>query len=971
MGSPTNRKIEDNVFILALQDQVVFPHIQTSISLKRRTFEQLCEHCERHHTNDIAVILMRPGKHKDEDVHEMGTLCKLISSSSSQSGKKDEVTVIEVKGSARFRVLNFNQTQPYRTGTVELIDQNEEGDNGTVEVKALMNSVQQLLSKHLRNQLNKAAADPIVLPDGKPIQWPNSGSLLADMVGAGLGQLTTAERQQVLAIIPVQYRLELVLELLSKVGEAQRISKEINSNIRAKSEEEFREVMLRRQMEEIQKELRKIKKGNKNSVSEDSAGDASTDEDQFSVDQEEEEDEVAALKDSLSRAGLSAEAQKIAKRELRRLQSIQPQNPEYMVCRTYLETLAGLPWNKSSDGEQNLDLNNAREILEADHYGLEVVKTRILEFLAVHKMRGDMKGPILCLHGPPGVGKTSLGKSIAKALGRQFHRVALGGVRDEAELRGHRRTYIGSMPGVIIQSLTSSKVNNPVVLLDEIDKLSNSNMGNPSGALLEILDPEQNNTFKDNYLNCAFDLSKILFICTCNDLHTIDRPLLDRMEVIDLSGYTIEEKVVIAKRHLIPKQLQTHALHKKVPQVPEFCDTEEATEWNMSGPVLVEKQKKDDKDELGEPLLVLEDSTVTDLVSKWTTENGVRSLERKIAEVCRWAALRTVSGPGIHLVDATTKEKEEEREQALAECGPDEKGVITVESRHLPHIVGVEIFEPDLAERLSVGVAMGLGVTSTGGQLLFVEATRHKGSGRLTVTGQLGDVMRESVMAAMTLLKTKSPTKAPQTESAKVDKPLSDLPPLAPMTDSIPVMASGGQAFRIPRSLDSHVRSTLHCSLSLSSKESSNPSEQVTKQVQRLFSRVDETSAFNSDDVHIHFPAGGIPKDGPSAGVAATLALASLLFNRPVRSDTAVTGEITLRGHVLPVGGIKDKVLAAHRAGLRHVLIPHGNTRHAVNDLPSSVAKEIEVHFVKHIDEALYWMFSNDHSNVTPPLSKL
>merc|ERR1719387_766165 len=635
-----------------------------------------------------------------------------------------------------------------------------------------------------------------------------------------------------------------------------------------------------------------------------------------------------------------------------------------MVCRTYLETLAGLPWQKSSNQEEELDLSEARNILEDDHFGLEKVKQRILEFLAVHKMRSDMRGPIMCLHGPPGVGKTSLGRSVAKSLGRQFHRIALGGVRDEAELRGHRRTYIGSMPGVIIQSLQSSKVSNPVVLLDEIDKLTKNGMFNPSGALLEILDPEQNHTFKDNYINCAFDLSKILFICTCNEIQTIDRPLLDRMEVIDLSGYTVEEKSAIATRHLIPKQLKTHALHKKITQGPTVEPESEPVVADAQAP---EPEKEKDEEELGEPLLALSDSAVTDLVLKWTSESGVRSLERKIAEICRWAALRNVSGPGLNMIDETNREKEEEKERALAECGPDEQGVITVDSKHLPHIVGVEIFEPNLAERLTIGVSMGLAVTSTGGQLLFVEATRHKGSGRLTVTGQLGEVMRESVMAAVTLLKSKTPT-PPKTEGAENEKPLTGLPSLSPSNESIPTpaIASGMQVSRIPTNfLESQFRPNLHLDLNVpavsnNSKDSCNPFEQVTKQVQTLFSRLDEKSSFGSDDVHIHFPAGGIPKDGPSAGVAATLALASLLFGRPVRSDTAVTGEITLRGHVLPVGGIRDKVLAAHRAGVRHVLLPFANQRHVKDELPASLAGGIEIHYVKHIDEALNWAFA-DH----------
>jgi len=932
---------------------------------------------------------MRPGKRGEDDVYEVGTLCKLIShsqnSTSSRSDKKDEViTAIAVEGRSRFTLVNFNQTSPYRIATINLISENEEGDG--VEVKALRSSVQQALLKHLKENLgnegnnSQNGAGLSALLGGKQIKWPSSASLLADMVGAGLLQLTTAERQQVLENLSVRKRLEVVLDLLTKVGEAHRISNEINSNIRAKTEEEFREVVLRRQMQELQNEMRKLKSGKKgskkNAIHDDADAEGSTEsgEETDEEEDEEEEDDVKTLKIALSKAGLSAEAQKISKRELRRLGSIQPHHPEYIVCRTYLETLAGLPWNKSSEGENSLDMAGARAILEADHYGLEMVKRRVLEFLAVHKMRGDMKGPILCLHGPPGVGKTSLGKSVAKALGRQFHRVALGGVRDEAELRGHRRTYIGSMPGVIIQSLTASKVNNPVILLDEVDKLTKNNMFNPSGALLEILDPEQNHTFKDNYVNCSFDLSKCLFIATCNEVNTIDRPLLDRMEILELSGYTIEEKVAIAERHLIPKQLRTHALHRPLAkELSNESQEENAQDGDNAPPKKPLESAKEEKveEELGQPLLVLTPSAVTDLVSKWTAESGVRSLERKIAEVCRWAALR-MAGPGAAMFDANNKEKEEEKERALADCGPNADGVVHVDSRHLPYIVGVEIFEPDLAERLSIGVAMGLGVSSAGGQLLFVEATRHRGHGKLTVTGQLGDVMRESVLAAMTLLRSMTPNpKSHPAEKSWNEGPL----PYSPMGESPSgaalSMAGARQASGPILSLHSNMTSSL--GFSNGSKFSSSiPSEQVTKQVQTLFSRLEEKDLFGSDDVHVHFPAGGIPKDGPSAGVTTTLALASLLLGRPVRSDTAVTGEITLRGHVLPVGGIKDKVLAAHRAGLKHVLLPHANQRHAANDLPASVVKEIELYYVKHIDEALYWMFCEDNEgSVAPLLSKL
>jgi ATP-dependent Lon protease len=478
------------------------------------------------------------------------------------------------------------------------------------------------------------------------------------------------------------------------------------------------------------------------------------------------------------------------------------------------------------------------------------------------------------------------------------------------------------MPGSIIQSLISLKSKNPVILLDEVDKLTRNAMFNPMGALLELLDPEQNHLFKDHYINLPFDLSNVLFLCTCNDLAPIDRPLLDRMEIIDLSGYTVEEKVHIATTHLLPKQRKLHALEKADPE-----EVKEADEDPEDGPALSAEEQREADEEAAEllkaeeepagehtsgpeePLLSLTKVAIVDLVSKWTMESGVRSLERRIAQLCRWAALR-LAGTGPQegkdgsppAPSEEMSEKERLAEAALAECGPQADGKMVVDAQHLPHIIGAELFEPDLAERLTVGVSMGLSVSSVGGQLLFIEASRNKGSGRMTITGQLGEVMRESVSTAMSLL-----------------------------------------------------RSKLYA-LAMGASDKAAASE-VFKQLSAQAGN-ERKDPFGSDDIHVHFPAGGIPKDGPSAGVATTLALASLLMGRPVRSDTAVTGEITLRGHVLPVGGIRDKVLAAHRAGVKHVLLPFANQRHVKDELPASLMGGIEIHYVKHIDEALAWAFA-------------
>jgi len=933
----------DNVFVLCLNQQVIFPAIRTNVTVPPQTFAELCDYCEKYDSTHIGMVATKKGDKGGEEPYEIGTYCRIASHSQStaKSGDKEvSIVTLSIEGQSRFKVMKFNQTSPYRLANIQLLEERGEGAEALpAEVKGLKQQVEELVVELLkedsqdRNGGNAGGMlKNLFSTNRQRIRWPGSPAVLADMVGAGLSQLSVAERQQVLETLNVKRRMELILELVRKVVEVQRLSREISQKMQKRTEDELRETVLRRQLQDLQREMRKLKggKGEGQSAEGEDASDGvdSIDDEE----EEEEEDDISSIREALKKAQLSPDAKKIAVRELKRLQNIQPQHPEYTVCRTYLETLSNLPWTATT--KDDVDLPTAREILEKDHYGLEKVKLRILEFLAVQKMRGDMKGPILCLHGPPGVGKTSLGRSIAKALGRKFHRIALGGVRDEAELRGHRRTYIGSMPGSIIQALTSLKVKNPVILLDEIDKLTRNSHFNPSGAMLELLDPEQNHTFKDHYINTPFDLSGVLFLCTCNDLATIDRPLLDRMEVIDLSGYTVEEKIHIALTHLLPKQRKLHALEAPDPEeADQDPDDEEASDdKDEKSEEEVEIALEEQRPPPEEPLLNLTKVALADLVSKWTMESGVRNLERRVAQICRWAALRLAGAGGAKAAELQS-EADRLAEVALAECGPaGPDGKIMVDAHHLPHIVGAEIFEPDLAERLTVGVSMGLSVSSVGGQLLFIEATRNKGTGRLTITGQLGEVMRESVSTAMSLLRSKLYLAAAAT------------PALAPaLTAPTPTASGGGTG---------------------SPASSSSSSLEV---LQQLSTQSDgKKDPFGNDDVHVHFPAGGIPKDGPSAGVATVLALASLLLNRPIRSDLAVTGEITLRGHVLPVGGIRDKVLAAHRAGVRHVLLPFANQRHVKDELPASAASEMNIHFVKYIDEALAFAFAENGKSWEP-----
>jgi ATP-dependent Lon protease len=654
---------------------------------------------------------------------------------------------------------------------VQIID---EPDEKTLEVEALVMNAKKLFKKlsEMASYLSSDLASVIINME--------SAGKLADLIASSL-KISTEEKQEVLESVILKERLEKVNVLLNKEINILEIGNKIQTQVKGEIDKTQREYYLREQMKAIQKELGE---GDERGL------------------------EVEEFREKIEKAKMPAEVKKIAEKELKRLSKMHPASAEYSVCRTYLEVLTELPWMVGTD--DNLDVKAAAQVLEEDHYDLEKVKKRILEYLAVRQLKADMKGPILCFVGPPGVGKTSLGRSIARALGRKFIRISLGGVRDEAEIRGHRRTYVGALPGRIIQSIKKVGSNNPIFMLDEVDKIGTDFRGDPSSALLEVLDPEQNFAFSDHYLEVPFDLSKVMFIATANLLDPIPAPLQDRMEVIEIPGYTDEDKLRIATNFLIPKQRAEHGL--KLEQI------------------------------------TFEDQAVKEIIRSYTREAGVRNLEREIATICRGTAKEVVEGS---IENATVTEE-------------------TI-SKYLGPIK----FFSEVAERTAVpGVATGLAWTAFGGDILFVEATKMKGKKTLQLTGHLGDVMKESAHAALSYLRSKA------------------------------------KDLNIPEDF------------------------------------------FEEYDIHVHVPAGAQPKDGPSAGVTLFVALLSLFVNRPIRSDVAMTGEITLRGAVLPVGGIKEKVLAAKRAGLKKVILPDRN-RKDLEDVPANVKEGLEFHFIKRIDEII------------------
>jgi ATP-dependent Lon protease len=685
------------------------------------------------------------------------------------------------EGTERVKLTNFTQVQPFLTAEYETVD--DIVPEASPELEALQRNVV--------GQFREIVTSSPTLSDDLQTIAINidEPSRLSDFIASSLPFLTTSERQELLETADVKARLEKLNSHLAKEIEVQQLRNKIQNEVQDAVQQSQRDYYLREQMKAIQKEL---------------------------GDQDETQKDVQELKEKIEAAGMPEDVKKDALKELNRLSRMNPAAADYSLTRNYVEWLAVLPWSKHSASE--VDIKKAQDVLDEDHYGLRKVKDRILDYLSVRRLKPDMKGPILCFVGPPGVGKTSLGRSIAKALGRKFSRISLGGMHDEAEIRGHRRTYIGALPGQIIQHLKRVEVNDPVFMLDEIDKLGRDFRGDPASALLETLDPEQNNTFRDNYLDQPFDLSHVLFICTANQLDTIPGPLLDRMEIIELTGYTEEEKVSIAERYLIPRQIKENGI------------TPETVEFPTASVALIARH--------------------------YTREAGVRRLEQLIGTVCRKTARRVAEG--------------------AIDPAKGEKLVITPEIVH-EFLGGIKVrVDTEIAERTKrPGVAVGLAWTPVGGDVLFIEANKMKGKGHFSMTGQLGDVMKESVQAAHTWIRSNA------------------------------------------------------ASLGLD--------EDVLKEL----------------DIHVHVPAGAIPKDGPSAGVTMATALVSLLTDKPVRPLLAMTGEITLSGNVLPVGGIKEKFLAAKRAGVRDVILPIDVKSNAEEDLSPDQTEGVTIHYASRIEDVL------------------
>jgi len=770
-GTPVDKiEIAEELPVLPLKDTVIYPHIVAPLLV---TEEPLIKLIDDALAGDriVAVFAVKEGVEDEmprpEDLHDVGSAVAVARMFKLPDGKMQML----VQGITRIKAVEFTQTQPYLKAKIErLTDVLED----TVEVEGLarnaLNLFRQIVSlaPYLPEEIYIAAMN---------VSEPND---LADFLAANIN-LETQQKQELLEELNVKERLRKLTVFLNHEVEVLEIGSKIQSQVQSELGKGQREFYLREQMKAIQKELGEM---------------------------DEKSMEINELRDEIEASGMTEEARKEAERELDRLENMPQAAAEYTVARTYLDWMVSLPWQKST--EDNLDVKRAAKILDEDHYDLERVKERIVEYLSVRNIKKDTKGPILCFVGPPGVGKTSLGHSIARALGRNFHRISLGGVRDEAEIRGHRRTYVGALPGRIIQGLRKAGTNNPVFMLDEVDKLGVDFRGDPAAALLEVLDPEQNNSFSDHYLDVAFDLSHVMFITTANQMFTIPPALLDRMEVLELAGYTEPEKVKIAKQFLVPRQLEEHGLANK-------------------------KVKIDDE-------------TLHAIIRNYTREAGVRNLEREIAGVMRKIARRVAEG----------------------EIGP-----FRVKAKDLHGMLGPIRFRQEVIDKADeVGVSTGLAWTEVGGEILFVEAESYPGKGALTLTGKLGEVMQESARAAVTYAR------------------------------------ANAQKLGIAEDF------------------------------------------FDKHDMHIHVPAGAIPKDGPSAGVTMAAALVSEATGMPVRKNVAMTGEITLRGKVLPVGGIKEKVLGAHRAGVKKVILPEDNDKD-LEEVPDFVKEEMEFSFVKAVDEIM------------------
>lgn len=764
-------EIPDTLPVLPIRDIVVFPYMILPLFVGREMSIRSIDHALN--SNRMIMLLTQKDLNIEnpttDDLFTVGTVGIIMRMLKLPDGR----VKILIQGLTKARVLSFTKTEPMFMAAIERIP-DQKIEEISIEIEALIRTVKEQLDKAV--SLGKA-----ILPDIMVVvENLSDPGRLADLVASNLG-LKTEQAQEILEIDDPVTRLKKISDILSREIELLLVQQKIQTEARGEIDRTQREYFLREQLKVIQKELGEI---------------------------DERAEEIKEFRKKIEEAKMPEKVMKEAEKQLRRLEKMHPDSAEAATVRTYLEWMVELPWSKTT--KDNLDIRAAEKVLNKDHYDLEKVKERILEYLSVRKLKEKMKGPILCFIGPPGVGKTSLGKSIARALGREFVRMSLGGVRDEAEIRGHRRTYVGALPGRIIQGIRQAGTNNPVFMLDEIDKIGMDFRGDPSSALLEVLDPEQNNAFVDHYLGVPFDLSNVMFITTGNLADTIPGPLRDRMEVIYLSGYTTEEKLGIAKNYLLPKQLEEHGLTKRNLRVT--------------------------------------DTALQLLISQYTREAGVRNLEREIANLCRKVAKR------------------------IAEGAP-KKFLITTKNLH--RYLGVPKYLPEEEmEKDEVGVATGLAWTETGGDIIYVEATTMKGKGSLTLTGQLGDVMKESAQAALSYIRSRAKK--------------------------------------------------------LGIKED-------------IFSRT---------DIHIHVPAGAIPKDGPSAGITMATAIASALTGIHVNKNVAMTGEVTLRGRVLPIGGLKEKSLAAKRMGIKKVIIPKRNKKD-IEDIPKYVRKDIDFIFVDTMDDVL------------------
>src|SRR3954452_9985682 len=764
-------KFGDELAVLPIRNAVLFPGAVAPFDVGREKSVALVEDVHNLDSPVIAIFAQREPATDDpaaDDLYPVGCAARVLKALKHSSGNYSLI----LQGLTRIRLETITQTGPYLRAKIKRIESVATED---VEAEALAMSLRDIAKQviQLMPELPREAGSLI-----DSIQAPGA---LADLVAANL-DAPVEEKAQLIETIDVKDRIRKVLRLLTRQLEILKMRERINSQIKEEMGKNQREYVLRQQLKAIKEEL------------------GEDDGDQGDLD---------GIEERIAKAQLPTEAEQVSKKQLKRLRNMQVGSAEYTVVRTYLDWILDLPWHNST--ADNLEIGAVRKVLDDDHYGLEKVKKRILEYLAVRKLKKDKKGPILCLIGPPGVGKTSLGRSIARSLGRKFHRISLGAVHDEAAIRGHRRTYVGALPGQIIQGMKKVGTINPVFMLDEVDKIGHDFRGDPAAALLEVLDPEQNNTFADHYLEIPFDLSNVMFVATANVADPIPPPLRDRMEILEIPGYTRREKLAIARRHLVPKQLEEHGLTT----------------------VQID----------------IQDTAIEELIEHYTREAGVRSLEPTVASVIRGVAVKVAEG------DLTPRK------------------IDSIDDLH--EYLGAARHTSEVAERTAeTGVATGLAWTSVGGEILFIEATRMYGTGKLQLTGQLGDVMKESAQAALSFVR----SNAPRYGIAK--------------------------------------------------------------------------DFLEKTDLHIHIPAGGMPKDGPSAGVTMFTALISLLTGIKVRHDVAMTGEITLRGRVLPIGGLKEKVLAAHRAGIKRIVVPERN-RADLEEVPKEVVDELQFFFVSRMEQVL------------------